>query len=232
ENNQRSIPLTDSPASDALAHAPDVPDSQKNVIAETNKVRQSKKSPVIRQQNESADQEVNNLNIKKTVPASATVIDSVLNVESIAHAKTEEQVKVSRAPEGEAGRGIVNESENDTLFDEVVIIGHGNSNKSRSANPSKALSESKTRKRVIPGNGWKEFEHYFEENKKFTTADSVLTGEEQVTFTVGDDGLPDSIKVLHSLSPSHDKEVIRLLENGPFWKVVKGNKSIRLKIIF
>ena len=98
---------------------------------------------------------------------------------------------------------------------------------------NRRISAERAEKRIIPQNGWEEFEQYIKDSTKITTADSVFTGEEYLSFTIGDDGLPESIKILRSVSPSHDREAIRLLQNGPAWKVTKGkSREIRLKIIF
>jgi hypothetical protein len=135
----------------------------------------------------------------------------------------------SSAPSAPAAESVSKES--DSMFDEVIVVGYnkGKSDKIR----SKTVIAGRSEKRVTPGNGWDEFQRYIEDSTKIITADSVFTGEEHLAFTIGDDGLPESIKILRSVSPSHDKEAIRLLQNGPAWKVTKGRKrEIRLKLIF
>jgi hypothetical protein len=117
------------------------------------------------------------------------------------------------------------------MFDEVIVVGYGNTKKNN--NKTRTVVAGRAEKRVVPENGWDDFEQYIEDSTKINTADSVYSGEEHLSFTIGDDGLPESIKILRSISPSHDKEAIRLLQNGPSWKVAKGKKrEIRLKIIF
>lgn len=121
--------------------------------------------------------------------------------------------------------------ESDTMFDEVIVVGSGRTNKKNVK--SRTISAGRAEKTVTPGNGWDEFQRYVEDSTNISTTDSVFTGEEHLSFTIGDDGLPESIKILRSISPSHDKEAIRLLQNGPSWKVAKGRKrEVRLKIIF
>ena len=172
--------------------------------------------------------------IAASKPSAAVVPapDSVSKAEEMAPPETQNQANVSKQLEGKAaGVKVARPEDNDAVFDEVIVIGNGNTRKNN--NKSKTLSAGRAENRVIPGNGWDEFESYIENSTKINTADSVFTGEEYLSFTIGDDGLPESIKILRSISPSHDKEAIRLLENGPSWKVVKGRKrEIRLKIVF
>jgi outer membrane biosynthesis protein TonB len=154
-------------------------------------------------------------------------------MEKADEANVKQEVASSKRPSAAAAAPIADSvfKESDTMFDEVIVVGYGNAKKNN--NKSRTVMAGRAEKRVIPGNGWHEFEQYIEDSTKINTADSVFTGEEHLSFTIGDDGLPESIKILRSISPSHDREAIRLLQNGPSWKVAKGRKrEIRLKIIF
>lgn len=156
--------------------------------------------------------------------------DSVNRLAPAIRNEAEETEPVPRALSGRApGIDIALADTSDAAFDAVIIVGRPES----AANAKARVFKSEERKSIIPGNSWQQFEEYFRDSINITTADSAYTGEEEVYFTIGDDGLPDAIRVLRSLSPSHDKEAIRLLENGPEWKVKKGaRQSVRLKIIF
>lgn len=138
---------------------------------------------------------------------------------------------VSKALQGKvAGIATASEKVPDSGYDEVIVIGYGAASRNEKR---KTVPVGRAEKRVVPGNGWDEFEQYIEDSTKINTADSVYSGEEHLSFTIGDDGLPESIKILRSISPSHDREAIRLLQNGPAWKIAKGKKrEVRLKLIF
>jgi outer membrane biosynthesis protein TonB len=154
-------------------------------------------------------------------------------MEKADEANVRQEVASSKRPSAAAAAPIADSvfKESDTMFDEVIVVGYGSAKKNN--NKLRTVLAGRAEKRVIPGNGWHEFEQYIEDSTKINTADSVFTGEEHLLFTIGDDGLPESIKILRSISPSHDREAIRLLQNGPSWKVAKGRKrEIRLKIIF
>ena len=162
----------------------------------------------------------------------ASETDSATPQEKISQPSPRNQAKAAQQIEGRAAGIDASRAEtNDTVFDEVIVVGYGNTRKKN--NRSKTLAAGRAERRVIPGNGWDEFERYIEDSTQINTADSVFTGEEHLSFTIGDDGLPESIKILRSVSPSHDQEAIRLLQNGPAWKITNGkSREIRLKIIF
>ena len=169
-------------------------------------------------------------------PSNERVLYNKVKTETIERtdeANVKREVASSQRPSAAAAAPVADSvfKESDSMFDEVIVVGYGNAKKNN--NKSRTVMAGRAEKRVIPGNGWHEFEQYIEDSTKINTADSVFTGEEHLSFTIGDDGLPESIKILRSISPSHDKEAIRLLQNGPSWKVAKGRKrEIRLKIIF
>jgi len=72
--------------------------------------------------------------------------------------------------------------------------------------------------------GWQALNNYINENKKINNADSVLKGEEIISFVVNKKGNLSSIKIIKSISPSHDEEIIRLLISGPKLQPADGKK--------
>jgi CarboxypepD_reg-like domain len=73
--------------------------------------------------------------------------------------------------------------------------------------------------------GWDSLYYYIETNKKITTTDSVLKGEEVISFVVSKKGELSSFKIIKSVSPVHDAEIIRLIKSGPPLKIQKGRKQ-------
>lgn len=117
-------------------------------------------------------------------------------------------------------------------LDEVVVVGYS-AKKKNTKRFSGFSVEARNQKAVIPAGGWRAFDDYLYDNKLITGSDSLKEGIEVVSFTIGATGRPRDIKIKKSISPAHDAEVIRLLENGPDWQVIKGkNKRVRLEIIF
>jgi hypothetical protein len=73
--------------------------------------------------------------------------------------------------------------------------------------------------------GWQALNNYINENKKINDADSVLKGEEIISFEVNKKSKLSSFKVIKSISSSHDAEVIRLLKLGPPLQTANGKKQ-------
>ena len=81
--------------------------------------------------------------------------------------------------------------------------------------------------------GWDAFYNYIDSNKKINTKDSVMKGEEVISFTLYYDGRLSPFRIEESVSSSHDKEIIRLIRIAPALKL-REKKKIRcvLKIQF
>jgi hypothetical protein len=81
--------------------------------------------------------------------------------------------------------------------------------------------------------GWQAFYNYINDNKKILTADSVLKGNETISFLVHPDERLSSFRVEKSISPSHDTEILRLIKSAPPLKITEGKKQrCRINISF
>lgn len=233
ENKREAASVPDTSGKDAMLFTQPVQDSSKKVILK-NKSAIDREENAIVQAQETA--EVSNADIVPQLSAPRAITtqekDSVVSAEGILHERNE-HTKVSDRLSGKvAGMDVKKKDVDDSSLNEVVVVAYGINNK-RTMNRSRAMSAERTKKRVSPENGWNAFEQYIKESTIINTADSVYKGEEVLKFTIGDDGLPGSIEILKSISPSHDKEVVRLLQNGPAWKVLKGKQRVvTLKVIF
>lgn len=83
---------------------------------------------------------------------------------------------------------------------------------------------------AVPLVGWIEFEKYLDTNKKLPVNNSLLTGEVVVSFEVKRGGLLSDFIIEKSLSEDYDKEAIRLIREGPSWKLLTGSKT-RITVI-
>jgi hypothetical protein len=81
-----------------------------------------------------------------------------------------------------------------------------------------------------PNNGWLEYEKYLQTNKRKPTVNADLTGEVYVSFEVNKKGELSQFKIDRPLSPQHDAEAIRLVKEGPSWKLSRGRKA-RITVI-
>ncbi|HUR11426.1 MAG TPA: carboxypeptidase-like regulatory domain-containing protein [Flavitalea sp.] len=96
--------------------------------------------------------------------------------------------------------------------------------------PDKASRSKATIPKVIiqnasPDGGWINFEQYVEKNKVYPPEDSNITGEVIVSFSVNKQGKLADFKIEQSLATAYDAEAIRLIKEGPSWKVLKGRKT-------
>ncbi|HEY0679031.1 MAG TPA: carboxypeptidase-like regulatory domain-containing protein [Chitinophagaceae bacterium] len=78
--------------------------------------------------------------------------------------------------------------------------------------------------------GWDEYKNYLQKNKRIDSANKALTGEVVVSFLVGVNGRLSGFKVEKSLSKFHDADAIRLIQEGPQWKLLKGKRT-RARVI-
>jgi len=233
ENKKEAASVPDTSGKDAMLFTEPVSDTPKKVIVK-NKSAVDKEEKAIVQAQETAEDSKADIVPPHSAPRATTNAekDSVVSAEGILHERNQ-KTKVADQLSGKAAGIVVKDEDfDDHSLDEVVIVGYGINNK-RTMNRTRAMSAERTKRRVAPEKGWDAFERYIKDSTIINSADSVYTGDEVLTFTIGDDGLPGSIEVLKSISPSHDKEAIRLLQNGPSWKVLKGKKRVvTLRIIF
>lgn len=124
-----------------------------------------------------------------------------------------------------------------SALNEVVISGYGHVRKQEIADEDSTEDDWKDDHhkekvsvlKAMPANGWKEFGNYITRNKKIFTADSTTRGTETISFTVDKRGRRSSFQIDKSLSPAHDAEAIRLIKEGPSWRLLKG-KTARVTV--
>jgi hypothetical protein len=73
--------------------------------------------------------------------------------------------------------------------------------------------------------GWVAFEQYLEKNKIIPANAPALSGNVLVSFQVNKKGTLSDFKIEQSLSKAYDDEAIRLIMQGPSWKLLKGRKA-------
>lgn len=116
----------------------------------------------------------------------------------------------------------------DGKLDEVVVAGYGRQKKA--ANVTK---QGKKKERIAPVGGWEAFDSYINLNKRISTADSLKNHIQEVSFVIDKEGRPGDIKIRRSISPAHDADAIRLLQEGPEWEILKGKKrKVTMRILF
>jgi hypothetical protein len=118
-------------------------------------------------------------------------------------------------------------SPDDIQLSEVAVSGYATEKKL-----SKTNSASDTLYNAAPEGGWQAFAAYIAASKSasLTTIPPLVV---ELTFSVSRNGKLSDFNIRRSVSPAHDQEAIRLIKNGPKWKVTKGRKAfVRLNVPF
>ena len=82
-----------------------------------------------------------------------------------------------------------------------------------------------------PIGGWAAFDQYLEKNKKATFNNSASVGQVIVSFEVNKKGIVSGYKIEQSLSKAYDDEAIRLITQGPGWKLLQKVRKARVTVI-
>lgn len=159
------------------------------------------------------------------IPAKDTVV-SVL-VSSPGYATQRFQLRSTHSEGNIAQNKIQLQNENESLS-EVVVAGYGHKRKAAKLTDSKKDPSSNftlSNQPAQPVNGWLSFQQYVEDNKRKPAGNPNLVGEVYITFNIDKKGVRSDYKVEKSLSPEHDAEAIRLVKEGPEWKLTRGRKA-------
>ena len=116
-------------------------------------------------------------------------------------------------------------------LNEVVVSGYGTR---RMATEATAPAVSNERldtswNSAAPVIGRPAYLQYLQFTKGKLCLDTTVTGTETVSFLVSRDGSLSSFKIEQSLSPAHDAAIIRLIKDGPAWRLIR-NKKIRAAV--
>jgi len=87
---------------------------------------------------------------------------------------------------------------------------------------------------AIPQNGWQQFNKYVNDSLKtvLQLGPSTVSTEVQLSFDVNDKGEPIDINVKRSLCSPCDEEAVRIIKNGPGWKLNKKRKKANVIVRF
>lgn len=84
-----------------------------------------------------------------------------------------------------------------------------------------------------PEGGWNTFDQYVEKNKVYPAEESNLSGKVIVSFYVNKPGKLTNFKIEQSLAKGFNEEAIRLIKDGPAWKLLKGKRAkVKVSIDF
>jgi len=133
-------------------------------------------------------------------------------------------------PEAATGNLIYLKQQANSL-NEVVVTGYGSKRRETRAFVSSPSDETIDSLWIsaMPVSGRQAYLDYLAKGKTSIGADSTIRGIVVVSFDVNKKGALSSFKVERSLTPAHDAGVIRLVSEGPQWKVSK-NRPVRAAV--
>jgi TonB family protein len=124
---------------------------------------------------------------------------------------------------------------------EVDVVGYGTQKKesttsARTKTPDPLTSKKNRTKETVnvqgavPVIGWIEYEKYLDKNKIPPLSNPLLKGEVVVSFQVKRQGTLSDFKIEKGLSKDYDAEALRLVREGPKWKILDGRRT-RITVI-
>jgi hypothetical protein len=115
---------------------------------------------------------------------------------------------------------------NNASLDEVVVTGYGAKRKAMQAGaPAESTEQLDTNwSSATPVIGRQAYLQYIQGSRGKLGLDSTITGTETVSFIVSRDGSLSAFKIEQSLSPAHDAAIIRLVTDGPAWRLLRNRK--------
>ncbi|MEO6730460.1 MAG: TonB family protein [Ferruginibacter sp.] len=123
-------------------------------------------------------------------------------------------------------------SEDEQAFKDKVVV---TSKAPESAKKRKSILEPSAPIEVEPEDGWENYDTYITNN--LALPNSILKrnihGEVEVSFEVQSDGALSNLKIDKSLGADCDNAALRVIKEGPRWKINKGNKATgKVKVRF
>ncbi|MBO9632483.1 MAG: carboxypeptidase regulatory-like domain-containing protein [Chitinophagaceae bacterium] len=114
-------------------------------------------------------------------------------------------------------------------LNEVVVAGYGK----KGGSVSKRYKEADIlQQNAEPVYGWVGYEKYLSENNRLTRSDSsTVKGDVSVSFVVTRNGGLSEFTITSGLTQQANQEAIRLIKEGPSWKIKRGRKATATVIV-
>lgn len=108
-------------------------------------------------------------------------------------------------------------------LNDVVVIGYGSQKGKEFRSKTKGFSINVLD--AEPSVDWNEYTQYLEKNKRVPDDTKNIHGDVVVSFTINNKNELINFKIEKSLHERLDAEAIRLIKEGPSWKLLKGKKT-------
>lgn len=118
---------------------------------------------------------------------------------------------------------------------EITVTGYGINRKKSMPAAKQAKQEEADKEQEAeaePKDGWAAYDAYMMNNSRLPEANShlVLKGTVELSFIVNKYGVLSDFRVELSSCAVCEKEAVRLIKEGPAWKLVSGDKSARVTL--
>lgn len=125
-----------------------------------------------------------------------------------------------------------NNSKKEDALNEVVVTGYGKARKAVAVKQeTQAKNLSVEVQQAIPVKGWNDYNQYLKEQAVIPDSLKAVHGQVVLLLTVKTNGKISAVTVEQSLHPVLDEEAIRLVKEGPAWKILKGRKASAYVIV-
>lgn len=110
-------------------------------------------------------------------------------------------------------------------LNEVVVVGYA-TDKKKSSSPATLNSKlNGAVQQASPAVGMDEYNAYLEKNKRVPDSLQTIHGNVVLSFEINNKGIYRDFRIEKSLQPQLDAEAIRLVKEGPIWKLLSGRKT-------
>jgi hypothetical protein len=108
-------------------------------------------------------------------------------------------------------------------LNDVVVVGYGSKKGKEFRRKTKDFSINVLD--AEPSVAWNDYTQYLEKNKRLPDETKNIHGDVVVSFTINNKNDLTDFKIEKSLHELLDAEAIRLIKEGPSWKLLKGKKA-------
>lgn len=124
--------------------------------------------------------------------------------------------------------------EGDAVLNEVIIVGQANKKSRKNQVDPTVEGAANTQDLAEPVGGFRRFRRYLRRSLQYPqeAIDQGSSGEVTLSFTVQSDGKLTNIRVIQSPSVVLQEEALRLLNDGPKWKIKNNQDTATLSYRF
>jgi hypothetical protein len=121
--------------------------------------------------------------------------------------------------ENDVENNTINLRQRSSSLNEIVVSGYGTKKKSAKKQADILVKDAE------PVIGFIKYKEYLDSNKRLPADSTGIRIIETVSFTIKKDGKLSNFNTERPYNDDYDAEAIRLIKDGPAWKLLKGKKT-------